>query len=547
MTRTCNRREMLKLTGRLVVAGAVGPNIAFAAESETTDSQGLVAGQLSGAEVGNKVLREGGNAVDAAVAAALTAAVAVPNGCGIGGYGGHMVIAAAGGKKITAIDFNTAAPAAARPNMFPIDERGTVRGRINEHGWLSAGVPGTLAGLQLALDRYGTRSFRELVAPAIRLAEEGFPVSEGLARAIRAVAKQLRQDPASAKLLLKEREPLQAGDRLRNPDLARLLETLARKNSVEAFYRGEIARQIAEGFQKHGGLVTAKDMAAYHAREVEPLELNCGNFTLRTAPLTAGGLTVLEALSILQKLNWDKRPSTSARTHAVIEALRVAWNDRLRLLGDPDQAAMPVERLLSEEHALNTAAKIEAAIKDHKPLPLKTEAQQQTGTVHLNAADREGNMVALTLTHGNTFGACVAVEGLGLILGHGMSRFSPWPGHPNSPGPGKRPLHNMCPSIVLRDGKPILALGGTGGRMIPDAVFTVLARFVGLGASLEDAIAAPRAHTEGGLDLTVERNWPAADVEFLRGLGYVLKFGNSANVHAISVNHQTGACRSAAR
>jgi len=547
MTRMCNRRQMLKLTGRLVVAGAVAPNIAFAAESEAPDSQGLVAGQLSGAEVGNKVLREGGNAIDAAVAAALAAGVAVPNGCGIGGYGGHMVIALAGGKKITAIDFNTAAPAAARPNMFPIDERGAVRGQINEHGWLSAGVPGTLAGLQLALDRYGTRSFRELVAPAIRLAEEGFPVSEGLARGIRAVAKQLRQDPASAKLLLKEREPLQAGDRFRNPDLARLLETLARKDSVEAFYRGEVARQIAAGFQKHGGLVTAKDMAAYQAREVEPLELKWGNFTIRTAPLTAGGLTVLEALSILQSFSWDKRPSTSASTHALIEALRAAWHDRLQLLGDPDQAAMPVERLLSKEYTLNLAGKIEAAINDHKPLPLKIESQQQTGTVHLNSADRAENMVALTLTHGNAFGACVTVEGLGLILGHGMSRFNPRSGHPNSPGPGKRPLHNMCPTIVLRGGKPILALGGTGGRMIPDAVFSVLARFVGLGASLEDAIAAPRAHTEGGLDLTVERNWPAADVEFLRGLGYVLKFGNSANVHAISVNPQTGACRSAAR
>ena len=453
MTRMCNRRQMLKLTGRFVLAGAVGPNIAFSAES---DAPGLVAGQLSAAEVGNKVLREGGNAIDAAVAAALTAGVAVPNGCGIGGYGGHMVIALAGGKKITAIDFNTAAPAAAKPNMFPIGERGAVRGQINEHGWLSAGVPGTLAGLQLALDRYGTRSFRELVAPAVRLAEEGFPVSEGLARGIRAMANQLRKDPGSARLLLREGEPLKAGDRFRNPDLARLLETLARKNSVEAFYRGEIARQIAAGFQMHGGLVTAKDMAGYQAREVEPLELKWGNFTIRTAPLTAGGLTVLEALSILQSLSWDKRPSTSARTHALIEALRAAWHDRLQLLGDPDQAAMPVERLLSEEYALNTAAKIEAAIKDHKPLPLKTESQQQTGTVHLNSADRAGNMVALTLTHGNTFGACVTVEGLGLILGHGMSRFNPRSGHPNSPGPGKRPLHNMCPTIVLRGGKAIL-------------------------------------------------------------------------------------------
>src|SRR5438093_8197057 len=170
---------MLKLTSRLVVAGAAGPGIAFAAKSEAAGAAGLVAGQSSGAEVGNEVLQEGGNAIDAAVAAALVACVAVPNGCGIGGYGGHMVIALAGGKKIVAIDFNTSAPTSARPEMFPLDDRGQVSARINEYGWLSAGVPGTLAGLQLALDRYGTRSFRQLVAPAIHLAEEGFPISEG--------------------------------------------------------------------------------------------------------------------------------------------------------------------------------------------------------------------------------------------------------------------------------------------------------------------------------------------------------------------------------
>src|ERR1051326_5801451 len=188
---------MLKITGRWGVAGAAGSSVGWPADSQPRNPHGLVAGQATGAEIGNNVLRAGGNAIDAAVAAALAACVAVPNGCGIGGYGGHMVIALAGSKKMFCIGFNSAAPATARPDMFPLDQRGTVPGRINEHGWLAAGVPGTLAGLQLALDRYGTRSFREMVAPAIPLAEKGFPVTPGLAGAIRAVAAQLRKDSRS--------------------------------------------------------------------------------------------------------------------------------------------------------------------------------------------------------------------------------------------------------------------------------------------------------------------------------------------------------------
>src|SRR5687768_16794218 len=191
---------MLKLTGRLVVASAVGSTCALGADAEARESEGLVAGQVRAAEVGNKILRDGGNAIDAAIAAALVAGVTVPNGCGIGGYGGHMVIALRDRRKVTAIDFNTAAPATARPNMFPLDENGNVPGRVNDFGWLAAGVPGTLAGLHLALDRYGSRSFREMVAPAIRFASEGFPVSEGFARATRGMANQLLKDAGSARL-----------------------------------------------------------------------------------------------------------------------------------------------------------------------------------------------------------------------------------------------------------------------------------------------------------------------------------------------------------
>jgi gamma-glutamyltranspeptidase/glutathione hydrolase len=541
------RREMLKLAGGITATGAATRSIGIAVWG-ASNTQGLVAGQVRAAEVGNKVLRDGGNAVDAAVAAALAAGVAAPAMCGIGGYGGHMVIALKGGKKVTAIDFNSAAPAAARPDMFALDENGVVRGGVNERGWLAAGVPGTLAGLQLALDGYGTRSFRELVAPAIQLAEEGFPVVEGLSRNVRTLSVQLRKDAASTKLLFKDSgKPLQVGDTYRNPDLAKMLEKLAGENSVASFYRGDIARHIAAEFQKHGGQVTVQDLAAYRAREVKPLELSWRDFTIRTAPLTAGGLTVLQALSILKMLDWDRAPAGSMKTHALVEVLRVAWNDRLRLLGDPEKTNVPVERLLSEKYASEMAARVRTATKERRPLPLETESRAQSGTVHLNSVDGEGNMVALTLTHGGPFGACVTVEGLGLTLGHGMSRFNVQPAHPNAPGPGKRPLHNMCPTIVLRGGTPVLAVGAAGGRMIVNAVVNVLAQFAGLGASVGDSIAAPRIHTDGNLNLTVEAMTPEADVEFLKSIGYSVTLANVANTNAIFVDPESGAVRAAAR
>jgi gamma-glutamyltranspeptidase/glutathione hydrolase len=542
----CTRREMLKVTGGITAASALTRSIGLSATGAIA-TQGLVAGQVTAAEVGTRILRDGGNAVDAAVAAALAAGVAAPAMCGIGGYGGHMVIALKGGKKVTAVDFNSAAPASARPDMFALDENGVVRGRVNDHGWLAAGVPGTLAGLELALERYGTRSFRELVAPAIQLAEEGFPVPDGLSRTIRTIAVQLRRDAASTRLLFKDGEPLQAGATFRNPDLAKMLEKLAGENSVASFYRGDIARRIAAEFQKHGGHVTAKDLAGYRAREVEPLGLDWRGFTIRTAPLTAGGLTMLQALSILKMLDWDKAPAGSMKTHAFVEALRVAWNDRLRLLGDPEKTNVPAGRLLSESYASETAARVKAATNARKPLPSSTVPRAQSGTVHLNSVDGEGNMVALTLTHGDSFGARVTVEGLGLTLGHGMSRFDVQPAHPNAAGPGKRPLNNMCPTIVLRGGEPVLALGAAGGRRIVNAVFNVLAQFAGLGASVEDSVAAPRIHTEGNLGLTVDATTPEADVEFLKRIGYGVTQGNVANTNAIFFHPESGAVRTAAR
>jgi gamma-glutamyltranspeptidase / glutathione hydrolase len=551
MAHLLDRREVLRLAGGLLLAGGLGDGSRLAAAGggrPAAAGTGCVAGPPEAARVGGEVLAGGGNAVDAAVAAALTACVVSVQQCGIGGYGGHLVIAPAGGKRVVAIDFNSAAPQAARADLFPVDTEGRVKGQANRFGWRAAGVPGTLAGLQLALDRHGTRPLAQLVRPALAYARDGFPVSPGLARALRAAQAQLRQDPASARLFLHKGEPLPAGSTLRNPDLADLLQALAEAKTVEPFYRGEVARRIAAAFRKHGGLVTADDLAAYRAHAVEPLRLAWREATVYTAPLTAGGLTALQALATLKALRWETWPAREPRAlRAPLEALRLAWGDRLRLLGDPERAKVPSERLLSEAYARQAAARVAAALKEGRPVPGAADGRPAGGTVHLSAADARGNLVALTLTHGEHFGARVTVPGLGLLLGHGMSRFDPRPGRPNSVGPGKRPLHNMCPTVVARGGQPVLALGGTGGRRIPNAVAGVLAQFVGRAASAEEAVAAPRFHTEGGLAVVLEARAGEAARDHLLKAGYTVTTGASASIHAVARDPRSGACRSASR
>ncbi|KAF0170596.1 MAG: Gamma-glutamyltransferase, partial [Limisphaerales bacterium] len=470
-----------------------------------------------------------------------------PHQTGIGGYGASLIIARADGKRVVCIDANSAAPAAAHAAMFKPDDKGVVPGRVNDTGWLAAGVPGILAGLQLALARHGTRSFRDSVAPAIAIARDGFKLPANLATTIRSFSALAKTHEGGRRLFFKDGEPLVAGDIYRNPEVAALLETLAQRNSVDSFYRGDIAQRIGEVFQKHGGLVTAKDMAAYQAREVEPLHFEWNGCDVRTAPLTSGGLTTLQALAALRALEWDKLPAGLMRTHTAVEALRLAWADRLALLGDPQHAQVPVAKLLSADYAKETAERVRRAVKEGRPLAHAAVSRPHTGTINLSVVDRAGNLAAITLTHGNGFGARVTVDGLGLTLGHGMSRFDPHPGHPNCPGPGKRPLHNMVPTVVLREGRPVLVVGGRGGRKIPNALFEVLTHYVALGQPMEAALAAPRLHTEGSLNLELEARWPAAEAESLAKLGYKTKTAASATMSAAAFDPKTGEGRAAMR
>jgi gamma-glutamyltranspeptidase/glutathione hydrolase len=499
----------------------------------TNQSKGLVVSQSQPAEAGMKILASGGNAVDAAVAAALVGCVVNVSKCGIGGYGGHLMIGLPDGTA-TAIDFNTVAPAAARADMFPLNENGTVRGNIHERGWLAAGVPGTMAGLHLALEKYGTQPWNRILQPAIRSARNGFPLPATYTFWQDQTRPDVPFDQESARLFSRDGKPLKKGDTYRNPHLADMLQQLAESGSADEFYRGQIGRQIARAFQKNGGIVTAADMASYHAREVTPLTLEWQGHRIATAPLTAGGLTVLQAVSSLKALDWHALPKDDpATTQAWLEALRIAWGDRLSRLGDPLHADVPIERLMSEQYARQSADKIKLAIGEKRPVPIDTDARAAGGTLHVSSVDADGMMVALTLTHGNSFGAQVAVEGLGLFLGHGMSRFDPVPGRPNSVAPGKRPLHNMCPTIVFRDGRPVVAMGAVGGRRIPNAIFQLLLGIVGEDKSLEDAARMPRLHTEGGINLHAESGVVKSDVEHLKQVGYDIRPPMSSFAYAV--------------
>ncbi len=521
---------MLWYTGRVALAGTLLPYSSFAAEEESTQSFGALAGEPVASKYGEKVLADGGNAIDAAVTAALAACITSPSKCGVGGYGGHAIIAFGGGKKITAIDFNAMAPAAAREDMFPLDAKGKVKNNLNVHGWLAAAVPGTMAGLELALNRYGTRSFRQVLAPAIYLCKEGVhaPVFKG-------------RDDASVNDASPDSIGAAKGAKQRNLPLAKLLETMAERNSCDSFYRGDIAQKIAAAFKANGGLVTFEDMAAYQARELEPLKMKWNGFEVFVSPPTSPGASILEAMSILKALQWEKL-SPEERFHAKLEALRLSWADRSKYFGDPEQVNVPIEKLLSSNYAKSMAEQVRTSLKEQRPIAVETVEGSDAGTINISAVDRHGNMMAITLTHGSTFGARVAVKDYGMVLGHGMWRFDPVPGRANSPGPRKRAITNMTPSIVTRGGRAVLAVGGAGGTRIPNSVYEVLVNYVGLKASMKASLQSPRLQTTGTLKVELEKHHTIDDEASLKKMGYQVSRGTTAYVSAASYDSKTGKC-----
>ncbi len=523
---------MLTVSRRVLLGSGLGAVLAGPELVRAQGRTGQVFGNPEAAVVGNRVLAQGGTAADALFAAALMAAVVSIHNCGFAGYGGTATIARGDGTPPECLDFNSTAPAAARPDMYSLLPSGAVEGGSNTFGWLAVGVPGIPAGLDQFHHRYCTRSMAELAAPAIRAALDGFRMSEAPARAIQAGMKRIAVDPGAAAVLLPSGRPPVVGETYRNPRLGELLTTLVSRGSLQGFYEGEIASRIAAEFKKRGGLVTSADLAAYRALTPKPSTAALNGFVIHTPPPTAGGATVLQALLAMREIELRQKWDSGQHAHAKLEALRVAWGDRLRTIGDPAFVNIPLGRLLSSEYAETTALKVIAAVQNRARLAVETDGRPAGGTVNLSAVDKTGTVAALTLTHGGGFGAQVGMSEFGLIFGHGMSRFDPRPSHPNSPGPGKRPLHNMCPTVVTRGGKPVLAIGGAGGRKIVNGVFDVLYHVLRKPEDLVGALAAPRMHTEGGLDLWLDSKWEDETAGYLVDLGYAVKRSAMANISA---------------
>lgn len=464
----------------------------------------VVAAEPHAAEAGAAVLRAGGNAIDAAVTTAITLAVTYPRAGNIGG-GGFMVVRLADGTATT-FDFRERAPAAATRDMFLDAEGKAAKGRSTK-GHLAAGVPGTVAGMELALARFGSGklSWGELIEPARALAEQGFVVTDAMAEDLRASEELLGANAAARRVFLADGKFFAAGEILRQPDLA---ATLARMQSEgpREFYVGKTAGLLAADMAAHGGLITRDDLAAYRAVERAPLRGSYrGHEIITMPPPSSGGVALLQMFAMLEPRDVSAlAPAGAEKIHLFAEVMRRAYSDRAAFLGDPDFTAIPVASLLDREYLARRMAGFDSAkatpSRDIPGGPLPPPESMET--THFSVMDAAGNVVSCTYTINGIYGCGVVAGETGVLLNNEMDDFSARPGTPNAFGlvqgeanaiaPGKRPLSSMTPTIVLRDGRVVVVTGSPGGATIINTVAQVLTNLIDHRMSPADAVAAKR-------------------------------------------------------
>jgi len=482
---------------------------------------------------GLDVLKNGGNAIDAAVAVAAMLGVVDGYNSGLGG-GCFLLIHRANGE-IIALDGRETAPAAATRDMFLRD--GQADTRLSQTGPLASGVPGCVAAYAYAAEKFGTRKLADLLAPAIKVAEDGFPINHLYAERLHSTADDLRAFEASKALLFHEDgTPLAEGETLRQPDLAVSLRALA-EQGPDWFYRGPYAAKAGEWMKAHGGLLTADDFANYRIALREPVRGTYrGAEIVSFPPPSSGGVHVLEILNMLETFDLAKLDEPT-RIHVIAEAMKLAFADHAWWLGDPDFVPVP-RGLLNKDYAKNLAARIKLdsvlALPTHgEPPNATTDVFGKKHTTHFSIADAAGNWVACTTTINTSFGSKVIVPGTGIFLNNQMDDFSAQPGVPNAFGligaeanavaPGKRPLSSMSPTLVLRDGHPILALGAAGGPTIISQTVINLVGVLDLGLTLDAALAQPRFHHQWQPDeLHLEDRTSATVRDRLTTLGHHL-------------------------
>jgi gamma-glutamyltranspeptidase/glutathione hydrolase len=486
-----------------------------------------------------QVLRDGGNAIDAAVAAALMLGVVDGHNSGIGG-GCFMLIRTADGK-IVALDGRETAPAAATRDMFVRGGKGDTK--LSQAGALASGVPGSLLVFDHATREYGKKRLADLLAPAAKVAADGFPINAAYARKLREVRKDLQRFPASRAILFKpDGEPYAEGELLRQADLARSYRAIAAEGT-DWFYKGAFARAVGAWMKANGGIITAEDFARYKMKKREPLITKYKQFTIiGFPPPSSGGVHVAQILGMVERFDLAamEKSDPATRVHVTAEAMKLAFADRAHWLGDPDFVSVP-RGLLDANYLASLSAKIDvnraSAVESHgSPPGADGDFFSGSGkhTTHIAAADVQGNWVGITTTVNTAFGSKVIVPGTGIILNNQMDDFSIQPGVPNSfklvgaeanaIAPLKRPLSSMSPTIVLKDDRPILTIGAAGGPTIITQVLLVMTSHLVLGDDLGAAQARARFHHQWRPDeLRVERTMDAKVIDSLKSRGHVVR------------------------
>jgi len=554
----------------LALAALVSPHVevlsggrgaaAIAPAQRITAPRGIVVAQEArAARIGTEILQKGGNAVDAAVAVGFAMAVTYPRAGNIGG-GGFMLIHRADRNEDAAIDYRETAPAATTRTTF-LDQNGNADPAKSRSSALGIGVPGTVAGLALAQQKFGSGRFSlaDLIAPAIELARAGIPVEDDTADSLPSAAVRFARWPAATKIFLKGNGfPLGPGDRLVQTDLAATLATIAR-DGPSAFYDGPIAEKIAAAVAANGGLMTREDLKNYRAVEREPVRGTYRGYEIVSMPPpSSGGVILIEMLNMLE--GYDLRAlgaQSPPALHLMIEAMRRAYADRALFLGDPDAVKVPVKNLIAKPYAVVLRAGIdpERARPSLEIRPGEPPFREGDNTTHYSVIDRFGNAVSNTYTLNFSYGVGMVAEGTGILLNNELDDFAAKPEAPNAygligyeanaPGPGKRPLSSMTPTIVLKDGKPFLVTGSPGGSRIITTALQVIVDIIDFDMTVTDAVTAPRLHHQWLPDIVfVERAFPAQAVAALEARGHKVSADppwSSANSIAVTPSGLVGA------
>lgn len=458
------------------------------------------------AEIGRDILAKGGNAVDAGVAVAFALAVTLPRAGNIGG-GGFMLVHDAESGETKAIDYREMAPSAASRDMF-LDAAGNADSEKSTRSGAASGVPGTVAGMRMALENYGSMDWADVIAPAIRLAEEGITVTPELADSIEAERDNLSKHPATAAIFFKpDGTGWRPGDRLVQADLARTLKAVA-EQGPDGFYKGAVADNIAKAVQAAGGPMTVADLAAYKSVLREPVRGTYRGYDIVSMPPpSSGGVHLIQILNTLEGYPIGALGHNSAQTiHLMAEAMKLAYADRSEYLGDPDFVDVPVGALTSKEYAAALRGRIDPDFATPSTMikPGDLAPYESDQTTHFSIVDKDGNAVANTYTINLDYGSGMVADGTGVLMNNEMDDFSAKPGVPNAFGlvggdanavaPGKRPLSSMTPTLVLKDGKVWLATGSPGGARIITTTLQVIMNMIDHGMNVAEASTAPRIH-----------------------------------------------------